>query len=236
MVRKLGSQVPLEKGDHDALLALSHTVRTCDPATILVPEGESPAACVVLLSGFAFREKRTSQGKRQIVSVYVSGDALNFDRLFLNAVDEDTLAMTSVDVAIIPREALLELTRSRRAVADAMVVSTLVEGSIAREWMFNIGRRDGFSRVAHLLCEFAVRLDAVGLAYGKTKGFYLPMSQDQLADALGLSPVHVNRMLKSLEAEGLIKRKERWITFPKWDELCEITDFSSRYLHLMNRP
>lgn len=235
MARKLGTQVSLAKGDHDALIALSHMLRTCDPAATLVREGESSAACVVLLSGFAFREKRTSQGKRQIVSVYVPGDALNFDRLFLNAMDEDVLALTSADIAIIPREAVLELARSRPAVADAMVASTLVEGSISREWMLNIGRRDGLSRVAHLLCEFAVRLDAVGQVYGKKMGFHLPMSQDQLADALGLTPVHVNRMLKSLEADGLIERKGRWVTFPQWDELCEIADFSSRYLHLIDR-
>jgi DNA-binding Lrp family transcriptional regulator len=84
--------------------------------------------------------------------------------------------------------------------------------------------------MAHLLCEFAVRLEAEGLA--KEYRYELPMTQEQLADALGLTPVHVNRTLKALEADGLITRNKRMVSFPNWEKLREAGDFNQRYLHL----
>jgi len=141
--------------------------------------------------------------------------------------------LTHADVATIPRTALRELARSRSAIGNAIFVSTLVEGSISREWTLNIGRRDARSRLAHFLCEFAIRLDVVGLTPGQ--GYELPMSQEQLGDALGLTAVHVNRTIKSLEADGLITRNRRRISFPRWDALRELADFSSRYLHLEHK-
>jgi CRP-like cAMP-binding protein len=109
-------------------------------------------------------------------------------------------------------------------------VKILVEASIFREWVLNVGRRDSIAKLAHLLCELGVRLDAEGLA--EDYGYELPMTQEQLADALGLTPVHVNRTLKALEAEGLIVRSKRSISFPDWKRLRHVGDFNQRYLHL----
>ena len=106
----------------------------------------------------------------------------------------------------------------------------MVSSSIQREWFVNVGRRDARERIAHILCEFAVRLESRGLASGD--GFELPMTQEQLADATGLTPVHVNRVLKAIEAEGLITRKRRNIHFNDWRALQEVGDFSRRYLHI----
>jgi len=234
MVRKFAAYTPLQQDDLEALLALPHTVKACNPTTIVVRGGESPRECVVLLSGFAFRYRQGPRGTRQIVGIYLPGDVLNLDGLFLDDTDENIQTMTRADVAIIPCEALRELALSRSAVANAIIVSTQVDGSILREWMLNIGRRDSRSRLAHFLCEFTVRLRDVGMAQGR--GYQMPMSQEHLADALGLTPVHVSRMLKSLEADGLIKREARWITFPRWDALLQVAQFTSRYLHLNNRP
>ena len=118
---------------------------------------------------------------------------------------------------------------ARPAIGAAIIKSTLVEASIVREWVVNVGRRDARERIAHLLCEFAVRLEMRGLSPG---GFELPMTQEQLADATGLTPVHVNRVLKALEAEGLITRQRRHIQFPDWRALQQAGDFSRQYLHL----
>ncbi len=233
MVRKFAAYAPLQQDDIDALLSLPHTVKACDAATVVVRGGESRGECVVLLSGFAFRYRRAPQGARQIVAIYFPGDALNLDGLFLDNTDDNIQTMTRGDIAIIPCEALRDLALSRPAVANAMMVSTQVDGSISREWMVNVGRRAGRSRIAHFLCEFTLRRRSAGLEQGAS--YQLPMSQEHLADALGLTPVHVNRMLKSLEEDGLIKRDVRWITFPRWEALLEVTQFSSRYLHLKNR-
>ncbi len=230
MVRKLAIHTPLQPEDREALLSLPHTLKTYEPSSYLVREGEAPDQCAVLLSGFAFRQKLTGEGMRQIVSMHIPGDALDFQHLFLDIADHNVQTLTRADVATIPRNALRNLARSRSAIGNAIFVSTLVEGSISREWVLNVGRRDARSRLAHLLCEFAVRLDVLGLS--GDQGYELPMSQEQLGDALGLTAVHVNRTIKSLEADGLITRNRRRISFPRWDALRDLADFSTRYLHL----
>jgi CRP-like cAMP-binding protein len=106
----------------------------------------------------------------------------------------------------------------------------LVDASIFREWTLNVGRRDARTRTAHLLCEFAMRLEVAGL--GEQFDYELPMTQDQLADALGLTPVHVNRTLKALEAEGLIERTRRSVRIVNWKALANVGDFDPNYLHL----
>jgi len=230
MVRKLEIHTPLQPEDREALLSLPHTLKTYEPSSYLVREGEAPDQCAVLLSGFAFRQKLTGEGMRQIVSMHIPGDALDFQHLFLDIADHNVQTLTRADVATIPRNALRNLARSRSAIGNAIFVSTLVEGSISREWVLNVGRRDARSRLAHLLCEFAVRLDVLGLS--GDQGYELPMSQEQLGDALGLTAVHVNRTIKSLEADGLITRNRRRVSFPRWDALRDLADFSTRYLHL----
>jgi CRP-like cAMP-binding protein len=112
-----------------------------------------------------------------------------------------------------------------------MWIDTLVDASIFREWIANIGRRDARTRLAHLLCEFSLRLEVAGL--GQHTNYEMPMTQDQLGDATGLTPVHVNRTLKSLEAEGLIERASaRAITIGDWKKLAQAGDFNSNYLHM----
>src|SRR4028119_1026971 len=115
-------------------------------------------------------------------------------------------------------------------VAEAMWHDALVGGSVHREWTANVGRRDSATRMAHLLCEVALRLETAGL--GETSNYELPMTQEQLADCLGLTPVHVNRTLKGLESQGLITRTVRAVGVPDWPKLAEAGDFNSTYLHI----
>src|SRR5205085_8287692 len=137
-----------------------------------------------------------------------------FQNMFLDLSDHAIQMLTRAVVADIPREALQDLIFQRPAIGAAVIHSTLMEASILREWVVNVGRRDARARIAHILCEFAVRLEARGLA--SSESFELPMTQEQLADATGLTPVHVNRVLKGLESEGLISRKRRHIEFTDW--------------------
>jgi len=131
----------------------------------------------------------------------------------------------------VPMHPLEELALSNRNVGRAILVATLVDASIFREWTLNIGRRDSRSRIAHLLCEFAYRLTAQGI---KPDGPYeLPMTQEQLADATGLTAVHVNRVLQVLQREGYIERDRRIIRFPSWEKMRDVADFNSRYLHTL---
>jgi len=230
LVRKLASHAELSSNDRDSILALPHTMRKFDSSTYLVREGELPGQCAVLVSGFAYRHKSTAGGARQIVSIHVPGDPLDLQNLYLDEADHNVQTLTRGEAAVIPRMAIRELMLAQPTVAQAVMVSILVEASIFREWMLNVGRRSARERIAHLLCEFAVRLDAQGLV--GSGGYALPMSQEQIGDATGLTAVHVNRMLKVLQADGLVERDGRAVSFPNLDGLRDIADFNERYLHL----
>ena len=204
-------------------------IRKLDAGAYLVREGNVPSICSVLIEGFAYRQKVTGDGARQIIALCIPGDAVDLQNMFLNIADHGVQMLTSGTVADLKRSDLQDLVMARPAIGAAIIKSTLVEASIVREWVVNVGRRDARERIAHLLCEFAVRLENRGLSPG---GFELPMTQEQLADATGLTPVHVNRVLKVLEGEGLITRQRRQIQFPDWRALQQVGDFRRQYLHL----
>lgn len=230
LIRRLRTHAELSQNGCDAILSLPVAVRTYEPDAYIVREAETITTCGVLTSGYAYRQKLTSEGARQIISLHVPGEPLDFQHLLLDVADHNVQALTRITLASVSRPALRSLVRDNAEVGYAVGVYIQVESSIFREWVVNVGRRDARSRLAHLLCEYAIRLDTQGL--NGTDGYELPMTQEQLADALGLTSVHVNRTIKSLEADGLIKRKRRNISFPNWEALREVGDFNTRYLHL----
>lgn len=230
LVRKLGNHVHLDECDQAAILQLPFTLRSAAPLSYLVREGDAAGACAVLLSGYAFRSKTTETGARQIVSIHIPGEALDLQHLFLDCADHNVQALAEARVALIPRAALRELVMANPNIAHAVAVSNQVESSIFREWLLNVGRRDARQRLAHLMCELATRLEQQEIASSST--LVLPMTQEQLADATGLTSVHVNRTLMSLEKDGLISRSKRAVSFPDWEGLRSIAGFSDLYLHL----
>lgn len=230
VVRKFHSRTPLSKEDQDAILRLPFERRTLEHSSYIVREGDRPEHCPTLISGFAYRQKLTANGLRQIVSIQIPGDPLDLQHLYLDEADHNVQTLTRAEVALIPRAELQKIARDRPAVAVAFMVNVLVEASTFREWVTNVGRRDARSRLAHLLCEFAVRMKSQKLL--NEYDCELPMTQEQLADATGLTAVHVNRTLKGLEADGLIVRDRRSVKFPDWERLKNAADFTERYLHL----
>lgn len=230
LVRNLELRSALSPEDRQAVLDMPYTLRTLEASTYLVREADPPTTCCILASGFAYRQKLTGNGSRQIIALQIPGDALDLQNLFLDVSDHSVQMLTRAEVACVDRTEFQKLARSRASIGHAILVKILVEASIFREWVLNVGRREARTRMAHLLCEFAVRLEAQGLI--EEYNYELPMTQEQLADALGLTPVHVNRTLKALEGEGLITRNKRLVGFPDWRRMREAGDFNQRYLHL----
>jgi CRP-like cAMP-binding protein len=230
VVRKLAGHTPLDADDCDAIRALPYTLRTLDPGSYLVREGDLPQYCCVLVSGFAYRHKVTGDGQRQILAIHMAGEFVDLHNIYLDVSDHNVQALTRSQVAFVPRPAVGELSQVRPNVARAMWTDTLIDASIFREWVVNVGRRTSIARIAHLLCEFALRMEESGLS--KDGVYQLPMTQEQLADAVGLTAVHVNRVLKELGRLGLIVRDKRSVSIPDWEKLRHIGDFNSRYLHL----
>ncbi len=163
-------------------------------------------------------------------AINMSGDFLDLQNLFLTESDHNVQALTSGVVAEVSLPAMQELAFKRPAVGKAFWVATLIEASIGREWLLNVGRRSATERLAHLLCEIAVRLtDTDTPAAGD---YEMPMTQEQIGDALGLTSVHVNRVLKMLQKQGLINRDRRRMQVADWKGLRALADFNERYLHL----
>ncbi len=232
LAKSLSLRSPMNADDFDFLQNLPHRIERFDAGSYLIREGTHPDTCPVILDGFTFRQKLTVFGSRQIISLQIPGDMIDVQNLFLDESDHNVQSLSTVTVAHIRQSTLEHLLLSRPHIARAIWIQALVEASIYREWIVNIGRRDARTRIAHFLCEFCIRLKAIGLA--RDDSFELPMTQEHLADCTGLTPVHVNRVLKQLSDTGLIVRNKRHIMVAKWAELAHEADFSQRYLHIAN--
>jgi CRP-like cAMP-binding protein len=231
LVRKLEGWARLSDADVAALRALPFQVRRHEAPAYIIREGATRLRyCSFVLTGFAIRQKLTAAGARQIVSLHLPGDFLDLQHLFLHVADHNVQALTRMETVDIERTALRELALTNPNIGRALWTDALVDASIYREWVLNVGRRDARQRIAHLLCEFALRMKAAGLDMGD--GCQLPMTQEQLGDAVGLTSVHVNRTLKSLAADGVVQRDKRHISFVNWEQVSAVGDFSALYLHL----
>ena len=230
MICKFERRAPLDDGDRSALRGLPYQLQTLDPNKYIVREGVNTTFSTLILSGIAFRHKITLDGSRQILSIHIAGDFVDLEGSLLNTADHNIQTLTRCEVALVETSAIIRLIDEHPRIGRAMWIDTLIDGSIFREWILNVGRRDAKARVAHLFCEFAMRLKAAGLA--QKQGYVLPMTQEQLADATGLTPVHINRTIKALEADGLVKREKRFMHILDWDLLRDAAGFSDLYLHL----
>lgn len=229
LIRKLGQIFELTSSDKDLLAALPFMLREAGANQYLVREGSPTSECCVLVTGYACRHKVAANGGRQILSFHLPGDILDLQHLLLETADHNVQTITPATVAWIPKSALKRAAHESRRINDALWRDTLIDASVFREWVLNVGRRDARSRTAHMLCEFAARREAAGL--GSPEQFELPMTQEQIADAVGLTAVHVNRMLRVLEEDGAIVRERRHIRIVDWDVMRRIADFDRAYLH-----
>jgi CRP-like cAMP-binding protein len=195
----------------------------------MVREGERTTDCSVILRGFAFRQKLLRDGSRQIISIHIPTEFVDLQNGLLLVADHNVQCINGAEAATIPREALLSLAIERPEVLRAIWIDTLIDASVFREWVVNVGRRDSRARIAHLLCELALRLRSIGLVHDDR--FDFPLTQEQLADATGLTAVHTNRTLQSLRKDGLVQLTGRSLTVLDWDRLCEVAEFDELYLH-----
>lgn len=231
LVRKLAYRVRLDDADRDAILQLPYRTRRLERREFLVREGDRNTHSSVLLSGFAMRNKIVGGGARQILAIHVRGEMMDLQNSLLRTADHSVQALTDAKVALVPREAMLKLAFEWPNVGKALWLDSLVDASVFREWIANVGRRDARTRIAHLLCEFSLRLNVAGL--GEECQYELPMTQEEIADCTGLTSVHVNRTLKALEEDRLIERQSRrTVVIGDWRKLADVGDFDSAYLHL----
>lgn len=229
LVRRWSRRLPLSADDRSAILALPATKKSFGKDAYMVREGAHTTECNLLLRGFAYRQKLLSDGERQIISIHIPTEFIDLQNGILGTADHNVQSLNHSEVAAVPRSALMELTDKSASARLAMWIDTLIDASIFREWVVNVGRRDARARIAHLLCELALRLERTGA--GRDGSFDLPLTQEQLADATGLTAVHTNRTLQSLRREGLIQLSNGILRVLDWEALRKVGDFDELYLH-----
>lgn len=226
--RKLDGFAPLAETDRAALAGLTRYVRSVERHTVLVEQEGVTDHALIVIAGFASRSKRRASGRRQILAYLIPGDLCDRGALHGYPLDHAIEALTHCRIAKVPRAAYFDLLGQHPRIALALQRAKLAEEATAREWMVNIGMRSGPERMAHLLCELLERLGSIGaVAAGQ---FDMPLTQMELADTLGLSTVHVNRVLQALRRDGLITLRNRRLQILAPRQLCELAEFEAGYL------
>ncbi len=232
LIVKLEHGARLTDGDRRALEDASRNRRRVAAREDLIVEGEAPDDVHLIIEGLACRYKMTSGGGRQIMAYLVPGDFCDLHVAILGEMDHAIATLSDSVVVHIPRATIEDLVSQLR-INRALWWATLVDEAILREWLVNMGQRSADQRLAHLFCELLVRLRTVGLA--EEDGYDWPVTQEELADTIGVSTVHVNRILQTLREQGLIELSHRRVRIPDADRLMAFADFTPNSLHLDSR-
>lgn len=226
-VQKLSNLAKLDSADTTVLTKLTSNPRNFAAKQDMIREGDQPGPVFVILQGWACRYKILPSGTRQIMAFLLPGDACDLHVGMLTAMDHNLQALTACEVALIPGDRMETLLEDHPAVARAMYKSQLIDEGVLRAWIVSMGRRNSVERVAHLMCELYLR----SFSINSTKEVAFPISQIVVADALGMTPVHVNRILKELRVAGAMSFRRGNLQIIDPQKLVQIAGFDENYLH-----
>ena len=225
---KLGAFVALSEAELSILEGLYKRRRTFVAGRDLVHQGQTDHAAYILESGWACSYKLLHDGQRQIVDFQIPGDFLGLRNVVLHISDHSIEPVTDIEVTEVHVSDLLEVFSLTPRLATAVLWAASRDEAMVVEHLVGIGRRDAAERMAHFLLELGARLSLVGL--GSRAGYACPLTQYLLADALGLSAVHVNRVLRQLREQGLVTFRDGYVTFDDYDRMVAFADFEMTYL------
>jgi CRP-like cAMP-binding protein len=234
LILRLRHGPDLDAGDRALLADFFKFNRNLEPQQDIVRAGDVAAGVHLILEGFAFRYKLIDDGQRQIIGLLLPGDFCDLQSVVLGPSDHYIAALTACTVADIPQERIDSLVFRDSRLARALWWATLVDESILREWLASMGQRSADKRIAHLFCELLLRQQLVGAA--GEHDCPLPLTQPMLADILGITTIHVSRILRDLRLAGLIQLKDRRLNIPDVGRLRTFCDFDPSYLHLIRTP
>jgi CRP-like cAMP-binding protein len=234
LTRKLSHFAPLSSSDQKILDELAVNQELFEADVDIISEGESPRSVFLILAGMAVRYRQLPDGGRQIMTFLIPGDLCDMHVFLAKAMDHSIGTITAVRIASISRDRIMDVFAHRPRISAALWWSSMQEEAMLRERIVSLGRRDARGRIAYLLCELLWRHAAVGLSSNGT--FALPLTQTELGDTLGLTPVHVNHILKEFRAHGLISINRKVIDLLNIEGLQEIAAFTKDYLQLSGVP
>lgn len=233
LIRKLESIETLTEAERRAAVALCSDQRSVERRTDIVREGAAADHVHIVLSGWAARYNILNDGSRRITAFLLPGDFCDVHVTVLSEMDHGIIAVTNCKVAFATKEQIDDVTGRTPALTRAFWRSTLIDEAILRRWLVHGGRSEAFETVAHLFCELHVRARLVGLT--DDHSFALPLTQEEIGDATGLTAVHVNRVLRRLREEGLATIKGGDLKIHDIDALRRASGFNPNYLHLRSR-
>lgn len=228
-IQKLRGFCPLTETEIADLVAATARPRKYAARHDLIREGDRPGPVFVVLEGWACRYKILPSGTRQVLAYLMPGDSCDLHIGLLAEMDHSIQTITPATVATVERGMMDAMLDHHRGIARAMYIGQLIDEGTMRAWITSMGRRTSIERVAHLMCELYLRARNIGLT--SETSFKLPLSQLLLADSLGMTPVHLNRVLKELRQTGAmtLARGSLLITDP--GKLVRIAGFDENYLH-----
>jgi CRP-like cAMP-binding protein len=226
-LRRLDALLKLDPADIDAIRSLPVAVRHAASGEVIVSDGERPKECCLMIEGFCVRSKTTINGGQQIMSIHIPGEIPDLHSLHLERMDHDLITLVPSTLGFIAHPALIELTHARPNVADALWRHTLMDAALFRDWIVNIGQRPAPARLAHLVLELRRRLEITERVESPFVQF--PLTQVQIGEALGITPVHVNRVIKELRENEIIDVSKGRVQVLDENKLVELAQFEDRY-------
>lgn len=228
-IQKLMNFGELDPASCKALAEATDSPEKVPAKTDLIREGDKPGPVFVILDGWACRYKILPNGTRQILAYLMPGDCCDLHTGLLTAMDHGIQTVTAAMVSTIERDRMDRLMDDYPNIAKALYVAQLIDEGTMRSWITSMGRRTSIERVAHLMCELYLRARSIGIA--EEREFAMPLSQIMLADSLGMTPVHLNRVLKSLRNEGAMEMSRGSLKIIDPEKLISIAGFDENYLH-----
>jgi CRP-like cAMP-binding protein len=228
LTRKLSAFVALSETDLETLARFYQRRRRFKAGHPMIHEGQTNASAFILARGWACSYKILPDGKRQIVDFQVPGDFLGLRSILFRTADHSVEALTPIEASEVLASDILNAFAHAPRLATAVLWAASRDEAMVVEHLVNLGRRSADERLAHFLLELGARLKLVGMS-DKT-GFDCPLTQYHLGDAMGLSAVHVNRVLRHLRDKGLLTFQKGRVTFDDFARLSELAGFDTTYL------
>jgi CRP-like cAMP-binding protein len=230
LFQRLKTTTGADDQDLQALAMLPFTLRNFRENQTVLSDGERPSECCLIADGFCVRSKTIADGRRQILSIHIPGDLPNLQNLHFATVDHDLIALSDCTLAFIAHKSLNDLIRRRPGVGDMFWRDTLVDAAVSREWIVNVGQRSTYNRLAHLIVELRERLRLTGREIDST--FAIPLTQEQLGEAMGVTSVHTNRIVREMRIDGVLELQRGTVRILNEQKLQELAQFDGRYLQL----
>jgi len=231
---KLRARDDISADEEAAIKGAVAEVKTVPDRHVLIRRKEELTISTLLLEGWMGRARDLRAGHRQITELHIAGDFVDLHSLTLKQLDHEVITLSPCQIAVVPHESLRKITEEQPHLTRVLWLMTDIDAAIHREWAVSMGRRSAMSRIAHLMCEMLLRLQVVGRA--EDASYELPLSQAELSECVGLTPVHTNRTLQEMRGRGLIELVNRRLTFRDLEALKTVGEFDPMYLYLDRRP